>query len=193
MEVNQTSSSSVAWLKTESQKSDTGVDAENQVAGKGTLGKDDFLNLLITELRYQNPLEPMKDREFISQMATFSSLEQMQNLNTSFNGLADTINNCIIPNLMLQQSSSMIGREISYLNPEDVEGEEVFTGTVESVVIRKGTPYCIVNGQEISMDNIKQMGDSRVGQNIEVLSDVLEQLKEMTRVLNPEEGEQVGQ
>lgn len=50
----------------------------------GNLDKDAFLQLLVTQLRNQDPLSPMEDREFISQMAQFSSLEQMQNLNDTF-------------------------------------------------------------------------------------------------------------
>ena len=49
----------------------------------GELGKDQFLRLLTTQLRYQDPINPVKDQEFIAQLAQFSSLEQMQNLNTN--------------------------------------------------------------------------------------------------------------
>ena len=44
------------------------------------LGKDDFLQLLVTQLQHQNPLEPMSDTEYIAQLAQFSSLEQMENI-----------------------------------------------------------------------------------------------------------------
>ena len=52
-------------------------------SGNNILGKDDFLNLLVTQLQHQDPLSPMDSAEFTSQLAQFSSLEQMNNINTN--------------------------------------------------------------------------------------------------------------
>jgi len=66
-------------------------------ANKSVLGKDDFLKMLVQQLRYQDPLNPMKGDEFATQLAQFSSVEQLNNINTS---LTDSLN----ANYMLTQA-----------------------------------------------------------------------------------------
>jgi flagellar basal-body rod modification protein FlgD len=83
----------------------------SNTATKGIVGKDDFLRLLITQLRNQDPLTPMESQEFAAQLAQFSSLEQLQNMNTALNRsltsdqlLSSSINNVL--------AATLIGREV---------------------------------------------------------------------------------
>ncbi len=73
-----------------------------------TLGKDDFLRLLVTQMTHQDPLNPMKDTEFIAQLAQFSSLEQMQNLNTQF-----AEQSALIQSLNNNMAAGLVGRMVS--------------------------------------------------------------------------------
>ena len=52
-------------------------------ADQGTLGKEDFLRLLVTQLRNQDPINPVKGEDFAAQLAQFSSVEQLQNINAN--------------------------------------------------------------------------------------------------------------
>lgn len=113
----------------------------------GELGKDDFLNLLVTQLRYQDPLKPMEDKEFISQMAQFSSLEQMQNLNNSFTSV---------------KAFSMIDKYITAsIQDEESSEPQIVQGEVTSVKISSGKAYVVVNGQDISVDNITDVSENQ--------------------------------
>jgi len=106
----------------------------------GELGKDDFLNLLITQLKYQDPLNPVDDKEFIAQMAQFSSLEQMQNMNST---------------LTKSQAFSLVGKHITAnISDSDTYEVKVVSGEVTSVKMSNGKTYVVVDGQDISLDQI---------------------------------------
>ena len=109
------------------------------------LGKDDFLNLLVTSLRFQDPLNPTDDKEFIAQLAQFSALEQMQNLNTSFTAT---------------RAYSLIGKSIlaNVKDPSTGEVTEV-SGDVTSVTYSGGKYYVVVRGKEVPVEDIIEVAE----------------------------------
>jgi len=99
-----------------SQAINAGIATSNQLSqaareAKGsTLGKADFLLLLVTQFKHQDPLNPMDDKEFVAQLAQFSSLEQLMNINDSMDALA------------------MVTREQSMMNAAGYIGKDVVAG-----------------------------------------------------------------
>jgi flagellar basal-body rod modification protein FlgD len=96
------------------------------------LGKDDFLKLLMTQMQNQDPLNPMQDKDYIAQMATFSSLEQLTNMNTMLeNYFTFSAENSLV------QYGDLIGKSVEYTNvvtKEDGSSESTSgTGSVKSV------------------------------------------------------------
>lgn len=100
---------------------------------KHELGKDDFLKLLIAQLQHQDPTKPLEDKEFIAQMAQFSSLEQMKQVN-------DTLS-LLNQGFLVNQTLALLGTEVNVQTPYGVEN-----GIVESVVFEGGIPKVSVNG-----------------------------------------------
>lgn len=106
------------------------------------LGKDAFLQLLTTQLRYQDPLRPMEDKDFIAQMAQFSSLEQMQNLNLSFN---------------LLRGAELIGRTITAKLTDSRGQETIISGMVTAAQKVDGQVKLTVNDQLVSLDQVVEV------------------------------------
>nr|WP_267915058.1 flagellar hook assembly protein FlgD [Borreliella garinii] len=125
-------------------KKESDFKVEN-VSNKVNLGKDDFLKLLITQLRYQDPTNPMKDKEFISQMAQFSALEQMTNMSKSFERLSSSLG--------IRRDLDLLGKVIKFQHGDG----EVVKGRVTN--IKTGAvPQVMVNGNYYVYKNILSVG-----------------------------------
>ncbi|MDR0503313.1 MAG: flagellar hook assembly protein FlgD [Treponema sp.] len=104
------------------------------------LGRDDFLKILIQQLKYQDPTAPMQDKEFIAQMAQFSTLEQMTGMAQDFSKLTAMLSG--------SEASSSLGKNI-----ELVEGEHTVQGMVQAVS-RGESPQVLVNGTFYNWDQV---------------------------------------
>jgi flagellar basal-body rod modification protein FlgD len=118
----------------------------NGRVAKQEMGKDDFLKLLLTQLANQDPLSPMDNNQFIAQMAQFSSLEQMTNMNTEFSKLASVLTDA--------RSADYLGKTVDITN-----GDETVTGIVDAAV-RGETPRVRVNGSFYDMSQIATIYDN---------------------------------
>ena len=99
------------------------------------LDKDQFLQLLVAQLKNQDPMSPVGSQEFMSQMAAFSTLEQVTNL-----AVANEEQNQM---LAVNQSLSLVGHDVTYLNEDETTAE----GKVESVDFGEGGYSLTINGE----------------------------------------------
>lgn len=131
----------------------TGAAAATQTkkTSNSELGKDDFLKLLVTQLRYQDPMKPMDDTAFVAQLAQFSSLEQMQNMTAS---------------LQASQAGNMIGKAITWTDDNGASQ----LGLVKSVKLEKGVASLITaDGTSVKIDkvsSVEEAADPNVAQQM---------------------------
>lgn len=119
-----------------------GINSETAASKKSNdLDKNAFLNLLVTQMRYQDPLNPTQDKEFLAQMAQFSSLEQMQNLNTS---------------VTLSRGYELLNKYI-YANVSDADTNKVTNveGTVSGVYLENGKVLLKVGDKDVPIDKVE--------------------------------------
>ncbi|MBR1647266.1 MAG: flagellar biosynthesis protein FlgD [Selenomonadaceae bacterium] len=150
----------------------------------GDLGKDAFLQLLVTQLKYQDPLNPQDNSEYIAELANFSSLEQMTNVVKNLEDLGKVVNN-IDSSVLVGQLSSMIGKNVDWLETTksaDAEGNPVsntekFTGRVTGVTIVEGNPSVVVEDaygekHQVDIANIAHVYEAEEETSDETFDDV---------------------
>ena len=163
--------------------SQTSFQPTRKAKGGDSLGKDDFLKILVTQLQNQDPTNPLNDKDFIAQMAQFSALEQMYNLNTTFQA---------------SQAMGLLGRPVEAKDPET---GEAYVGLAEGFRLENGKALITVGDREVEIGNITHvsseaqsvMGEMRmqavgmIGKNVEASVPKLD--KDGKGLVDPQTGE----
>ena len=124
-------------------KDTTAMDALTKKSGN-TLGKDAFLQLLVCQMQNQDPLNPSTDTEYIAQLATFSQLEELQNLSSG---------------VTTMQSMSMVGKYVTVSTTNSTGSTVMEGGFVDVVTIKEGKAYVVIGGSEYPAENVTEVYD----------------------------------
>ena len=150
------------WQKVENGKVvDTSASATSSSKEKKTnkLDKDDFLNLLVAQMKYQDPLEPQSNTEYVSQLATFTQVEATENM-------ANTAENV--------QANNLIGKTVIMRPTNSVTGETSDVMGVVDYVMKEGSNvYLSVNGSLYNLDDLYTVADTEY-MNAVVIADDFE-------------------
>lgn len=126
-------------VETESQNS-----LKNKSGSSNGMDRDTFLQLLVAQMKYQDPLEPTSNTEYISQYAQFSQVEQIQNMAASSD---------------LARATSLVGQEV-YIKTTTSTGDTKYVqGRVDYVVYENGKAYLSINEQLYSLDDLDTVVD----------------------------------
>jgi len=117
-----------------------------ETKAQSALDKDAFLNLLMTQMKYQDPLDPMDNQQMMAQLAQFSALEQMTNVAQSAEK---------------QLANGMLGKYVAYTYKNTETGEtEDLTGKIDYVKMNNGDTLLGIGDKEIKVTDVQQVIDS---------------------------------
>jgi len=106
------------------------------------IGQDQFLQLLVAQMKSQDPLEPTSNQEFLGQLAQFSTLSGIETMNANFSQLMSLQD--------ITQGSSLIGKQVAYTNASN----QTANGTVNSISVSNGQLQIQVGAESITVDKI---------------------------------------
>ena len=144
------------------------------ITPKDELGKDVFLQLLVAQMKYQDPLDPQDNSEYVAELANFSALEQMTNVNSNLESLATTINN-IDTSVLVGQLSSMVGKGLNWTTITKSQAADgtitsttnTYSGVIQGVSLSSGSPTIIATTNGVTyrvaisdIDNIFEIEDA---------------------------------
>lgn len=132
-----------------------------------SLDKEAFLQLLVAQMKYQDPLEPTSNTEYISQYATFSELEQMQNMSS---------------NMTLSRASEMVGKDVIVESTSESGKTTTVQGQVESVTYQGNKAYVCIEGTLYSVDDVVKILDEEYLNGVEAVEIIKKELEKLPEV-----------
>lgn len=140
------------------------------------ISKDTFLKLLVTQMQYQDPLDPMDNGEYLSQLAQFSALEQMTEVADKMENVHSLVEN-IDTSVLVGQLTAMIGQTVQWATTDSEGKVTIHEGTAKSVSISDGAPSLMVETQvkdsdgntvkvitKVDISNITRVGEGDVSE-----------------------------
>ena len=113
--------------------------SKTEAKNGSSLSKDDFLQLLVAQMKYQDPLEPTSNTEYVAQYAQFSQVEQMQNMSQSMD---------------LSRASSLVGQTVQITSTDDNGVESTTMGKVDYVKYENGKALVSIDESLYSLDDV---------------------------------------
>lgn len=149
--------SSESSLKKAKKSSENGMD------------KEAFLQLLVAQMKYQDPLEPTSNTEFVSQYAQFSQVEQLQNMSS---------------NMELQRASSLVGQQVRIKTTNTSGDTNYVEGKVDYVAYENGKAYVSIEGNKYSIDDLDVVADAEYLEAVDVALKWVTALNKLPSVAN---------
>ncbi|MBQ7431501.1 flagellar hook capping FlgD N-terminal domain-containing protein [Butyrivibrio sp.] len=142
--------------------------------------KDSFLKILVAQMKYQDPMEPTSNTEYISQYATFTQVEQLSNMANS---------------MSLSRASEMVGKTVvvTQTNPDNGKSTEI-QGVVDFVTYSGNNAYLSINGTNYNIDDVTQVLDSDYTDALKVVDDFqknIDKLPELEYITEEEHGDTI--
>ena len=178
--------SSVSAIIKNGEVVNSGIKTEEQKAATKTTpngyDKDAFMQILVAQMKYQDPLEPTSNTEYISQYATFTQVEQLSNMASA---------------MSLSRASEMVGKTvtISQTNAENGTTTEI-QGVVDYVTYSGNKAYLNINGTAYDIENVTQVLDSDYTDALEAVADfqkAIDKLPGLEMITDEEHGETIDQ
>ena len=116
----------------------------SSISSTSAVSQDQFLTLLVAQLQNQDPLNPVSDTEFVSQLAQFSTLQSIQTLGSNFSQMLKL--------QQISQGTDLIGKTVEFTQNGS---STVETGTVDRLVVNSGNIFLQIGSAQVSLDNLR--------------------------------------